>query len=86
MAAATGQPQEWIETGGTSPPSTAPAPAGRRRLLQTSSGRVLVQNKVWGWAGKRAEGLLLGCQELRQLGTVQARRRPSGYCSLRCFA
>lgn len=57
MAAATGQPQEWIETGGTSPPSTAPAPAGRRRLLQTSSGRVLVQNKVWGGAGRQAEGL-----------------------------
>lgn len=51
MAAATGQPQEWIETSGTNPPSpAAPAPA-RRRLLQTSSGRVLVLNKVCGLAG-----------------------------------
>ncbi|PRW59572.1 hypothetical protein C2E21_1577 [Chlorella sorokiniana] len=48
MAAATGQPQEWIETSGTSPPSPAPVPA-RRRLLQTGNGRVLVQNKVHGY-------------------------------------
>lgn len=48
MAAATGQPQDWIETSGTGPPSPAPTPA-RRRLLQAGNGRVLVLNKVHGY-------------------------------------
>ncbi|KAI7841923.1 hypothetical protein COHA_004451 [Chlorella ohadii] len=71
MAAATGQPQEWIETSGTNPPSpAAPAPA-RRRLLQTSSGRVLVLNKVHGYE-EQLQGVITNFNESLATGSFQA--------------
>lgn len=68
MAAATGQPQDWIETSGTGPPSPAPTPA-RRRLLQAGNGRVLVLNKVRRVAGRQVSSQLHCSWWIRQAQT-----------------